>query len=182
LAPALRASLFQAEKLLGRHATNKRESGFTLIELLIVIAIIGILAAIALPNLLNAVQRAKQKRTMSDMRCLATAIESYAVDNTYYPTAASCASYPYIATPLATDDASWTQIAPTYLAEPSKRDGWGNNYGYINQAPNYLLQSKGRDGAGTPFQTLSCGTTTDFNDDIAYTNGQFIQWPEGPQH
>ena len=61
--------------------SHRRESGFTLIELLIVIAIIGILAAIAIPNLLNAVQRGKQKRTMSDMRALATAIEAYAVDN-----------------------------------------------------------------------------------------------------
>ncbi len=70
---------------------QRRDSGFTLIELLIVIAIIGILAAIAIPNLLNAVQRGKQKRTMSDMRALATAIEAYAVDNNIYPQAA-CAS------------------------------------------------------------------------------------------
>jgi type II secretion system protein G len=68
-----------------------REKGFTLIELLIVIAIIRILAAIAIPNLLNAVQRAKQKRTMGDMRALALAIEPYNVDHSMLPTA-SCPS------------------------------------------------------------------------------------------
>ena len=54
--------------------------GFTLIELLIVVAIIGIIAAIAIPNLLNAIDRGKQKRTMADLRTLGTAIESYAID------------------------------------------------------------------------------------------------------
>ena len=63
----------------------KRQKGFTLIELLIVVAIIGIIAAIAIPNLLNAINRGRQKRTMSDIRSIATAMEAYSVDFNFYP-------------------------------------------------------------------------------------------------
>lgn len=58
---------------------------FTLIELLIVVAIIAILAAIAVPNFLEAQVRSKVSRTKADMRSTATAIESYVVDNNKYP-------------------------------------------------------------------------------------------------
>ncbi len=58
---------------------------FTLIELLIVVAIIAILAAIAVPNFLEAQTRAKVSRDMADMRSLATAVEAYQVDNNRYP-------------------------------------------------------------------------------------------------
>lgn len=58
-----------------------KKSGFTLIELLIVVAIIAILAAIAVPNFLEAQTRAKVSRTTADMRTLATALELYTVDH-----------------------------------------------------------------------------------------------------
>lgn len=59
--------------------------GFTLIELLIVVAIIAILAAIAVPNFLEAQMRAKVSRCVSDMRSIATGLESYKIDIGKYP-------------------------------------------------------------------------------------------------
>ena len=60
-------------------------AGFTLIELLIVVAIIGILAAIAVPNFLNAQLRAKIARVEADIHAQATALEQYRLDNNRYP-------------------------------------------------------------------------------------------------
>lgn len=62
-----------------------RCQGFTLIELLIVVAIIAILAAIAVPNFLEAQVRAKVTRAKNDMRVYATALESYYTDHNRYP-------------------------------------------------------------------------------------------------
>lgn len=59
--------------------------GFTLIELLIVVAIIAILAAIAIPNFLLAQTRSKVSKTYADMRTMATGMESYRVDYDGYP-------------------------------------------------------------------------------------------------
>lgn len=60
-------------------------AGFTLIELLIVVAIIAILAAIAVPNFLEAQTRAKVSRVKADLRTLHTGVETYKIDNTRYP-------------------------------------------------------------------------------------------------
>lgn len=60
-------------------------SGFTLVELLIVVAIISILAAIAVPNMLEAQIRSKVSRAKADMRTLSFALEAYRTDNNHYP-------------------------------------------------------------------------------------------------
>jgi len=64
---------------------RKPRNAFTLIELLIVVAIIAILAAIAVPNFLEAQTRAKVSRVKNDMRAITTGLESYAVDYNKYP-------------------------------------------------------------------------------------------------
>jgi prepilin-type N-terminal cleavage/methylation domain-containing protein len=64
---------------------SRVKKGFTLIELLIVVLIIAILAAIAVPNFLEAQVRSKVSRTKADIRTLATALEAYAVDHDVYP-------------------------------------------------------------------------------------------------
>lgn len=64
---------------------HRTKNAFTLIELLIVVAIIGILAAIAVPNFLNAQLRAKLARETAQMKTIADALEMYRMDNNAYP-------------------------------------------------------------------------------------------------
>lgn len=89
-----------------RGKSSKNVFGFTLIELLIVVAIIGILAAIAVPNFMNARTRALVARVYSDMRALSSAFEMYALDNNGYPYFGgilweSYMIYPPLTTPIA---------------------------------------------------------------------------------
>jgi prepilin-type N-terminal cleavage/methylation domain-containing protein len=72
---------------------TSKNCGFTLIELLIVVAIIAILAAIAIPNFLAAQTRAKVADSQASMRTLATGLEAYAVDNNDYPYVGNITDY-----------------------------------------------------------------------------------------
>jgi general secretion pathway protein G len=156
---------------------KKNQKGFTLIELLIVVAIIGILAAIAIPNLLTAMQRAKQKRSMADMRTIATAWEARATDVNKYTAAG--AFLPSTTVAQATMD---TMLAPTYMKALVKNDGWGNPFVYATDplGQQYSITSFGHDGAAGTAPTATT-TTTNFDCDIIYSQGQFLQYPEGVQ-
>ena len=150
---------------------KNREKGFTLIELLIVVAIIGIIAAIAIPNLLNAIDRGKQKRSMSDMRSVGTAVESYAVDINFYPRNYSLGS---ISGNVETD------IEPVYIRTAPLLDGWNNTMQYESDTLGsaYTVLSTAKDGTQG---TNGGGPTNDFDCDIVFQNGGFFQWPEGQQ-
>jgi type II secretion system protein G len=150
----------------------RRQKGFTLIELLIVVAIIGIIAAIAIPNLLNAINRGRQKRTMADMRNIATAVESYVVDYNFYPKVetgripAALLSY----------------IEPTYMRTLPARDGWNNAYYWLGSTDGieYTVWSGGR--LQKTDLDSGRGPTTNFDNTIAFSLGSFTQWPEGVQN
>ena len=159
---------------------KRNSKGFTLIELLIVVAIIGIIVAIAIPNLLNAIQRAKQRRTMGDIRSTATAVEAYAVDFNRYPPAAAITFPAGLTYPTATLGNMSGYISPTYIRVVPLSDGWNSWFLYSadTNGSAYVLASTAKDGVVTNIGAVG---TTDFNADIVYINGQFIQYPEGVQ-
>jgi type IV pilus assembly protein PilA len=160
---------------------NKK--GFTLLELLVVVAIIGIIAAIAIPNLLYAVQRAKQRRTMLDMRNIATAWEARNADLTRF-NAAGAVSYEGCDQKIPIDDVLGV-LTPTYIKTAPRIDAWGTLFStYVDQpwgnakgAQKYIIISGGKDGKIDTEQGE--GAITNFDCDIVYGSGRFLSYPDG---
>ncbi len=175
----------------------KKNEGFTLIETLVVTAIVGILAALLLPQFISSIQKAKQKGTMQDMNGIAKAIVDYITDMGYAPTQSG---------PLTSGSDFSTEIRPFYSKALPLVDQWGANF-YIycgtalsaagidgvtaSGSDEFLIISYGRDRAPTPFSfdpltpTASFFETTSmagFNQDLIIWNGSWIHAPKSAQH
>lgn len=143
--------------------------GFSLVELLIVAAIIGLIVAIAIPNLLNAIQRSRQTRTISDLRTISNGLGIYQQDYAKFPIAASITDF----TDISDDLVPFIGEVPTY-------DGWQKTFQYRSDGDNYTLASYGANLLAD--QPWEIGVTAYFDDDIVILDGSFLQIPEGVQN
>lgn len=173
---------------------RNKQGGFTLIELLIVVAIIGIIAAILIPNLLDALQKAKQKRTVADVRNTGTAWMSWLTDQV--GAASAGADKIYNATTHEEVDYSelFDFLHPSetffYMQEVPEVDGWRYRMFFAKSANlldanTIIICSGGRDAASNGFTDADCRKewdvgpfiATDYDQDIAWADGYFVSWP-----
>ena len=122
-------------------------------------AVLGILVAIVIPALVNAFDRARQRRAMSDMNAIAKANGMAQVDSSRYVVAL-------------------TDLAPTYLNPMPAADAWGNPWVYTPAANqrSYELRSTGKDGAVGP-AAPDPWYNEPFETDLVMNTGKFTQSP-----
>ena len=130
-------------------------------------AIAVVLFAVAIPNLLKAQNRSRQKRTMADMRSIATAWEARATERNSYAAGASRLTPVELARVL----------VPTYIRELPRQDAWGTEFQLMSTADTYTIRSLGSDRRADRIANLS-GVTTNFSDDIVFSDGVFVRYPE----
>lgn len=162
-----------------------RRDGFTLIELLIVVAIIGIIAALLVPNFLDTLQKAKQKRTMADARNSGSAMMSWLTDAAQGAAAGASSTF---------DLSEWTgtsdleeiraQLTPRYVQKIPEVDGWKQSFRYAMELENtrsdqlFLVASGGRDGVFESSYSVGAFDPTDYDQDVIWADGHFLRWPE----
>ena len=121
------------------------ESGMTLIELTIVMVIIGLLAALVIPQFRGVVDDAKLKTAQTEIQVFENALQRYSIDVGDFPTTEQGLRVLWSASSLASGN--WRG---PYLVKPKFRDPWGNDYIYrypsTHQGYDYDLYSLGKDG------------------------------------
>lgn len=166
---------------------STQSQGFTLIELLIVVAIIGIIASMLIPNMLDAMQKAKQKRTMADMRIVGGAMFSWLTDQVGAAAAGQTSTTIDLALyggKKSVADLN-TILIPAYLQDIPIKDGWKSPYDYYMNVANphsqnvMAIRSRGRDSqADTEDYTVTGFEPTDYDRDVVWADGFMVRWPE----
>ena len=128
-----------------RQPSARRTGGFTLIEIMVVVIIIGLLAAIIVPNLMSNVDKANVAKAKQDIRALEAALSMYYLDNSKYPTSeqglAALTQQP--------TDPSVRHWRPGGYLDRISKDPWGNPYLYTfpgTHGKQYDLYTLGADG------------------------------------
>lgn len=142
---------------------NKHQSGFTLLEVMVVIAILGLIAAMIVPNVIGQSDQAKVKLAKTNMAGIANALDLYKLDNHKYPTTAQGLDA------LVHQPADVKNWNPAGYLKSAPVDPWGNPYTYISpglDGNGYDLYSLGEDGAegGTGFDADLSYNTSDASD------------------
>ena len=172
----------------------RSQKGFTLIELLIVIAIIGIIAALLIPNFLDSLNKARQKNTMATLRNVGTAFMARITDDGAAAAAGATDTDvdfdDFIDTASAGhwDSASTiaAQLVPQYIQAIPEKDSWKKDISYYltldpGSSRQALTASGGKDGVLENPWVQGTFFATDYVQDIVWTDGQFWRYPSGAQ-
>lgn len=125
---------------------RRRSAGFTLIEIMVVVIVLGILAAIVIPNIIGRTDDARVTKAQSDISQFSALMEQFKLDMRRYPTEEEGLGALRTA-PDAEDSGLWKG---PYTQKAIPQDPWGNDYVYFNPCPNdidpYGVISYGADG------------------------------------
>ena len=166
---------------------HPHSQGFSLIELLIVIAIIGIIASMLIPNMLDAMQKTKQKRTMADMRITGGAMFSWLTDQVGAAAAGQASTQINLADygGLKTVADLNTILVPQYLQDIPIKDGWKSTYDYYLNTSNphsrhvMAIRSRGRNAVPEANTYSVTGfDPTDYDQDVVWADGFMVRWPD----